>query len=117
MVCPQCSKGYDDSFKFCPNCGEQNPIAASPQQPAPQQPPPPVSLPQQQGGQPSAQSVSPESSRKQGETPASEIQVGDKCVAVNDIVIDGKAAFHKGNDIRIESVVPDPDKPGGYRYG
>jgi hypothetical protein len=28
MKCPKCSKEYDDSFKFCPECAESNPQVA-----------------------------------------------------------------------------------------
>lgn len=30
MKCSKCGMEYDDTFKFCPDCGEPNPIAASP---------------------------------------------------------------------------------------
>lgn len=46
-----------------------------------------------------------------------QFQVGDACLITHDVLIDGKTAFFKGNYISVESVVPDPDKPAGYRYG
>ena len=115
MNCPKCGADFEDSFKFCPNCAEPNPIAASPQQPPPQRPPPPVSLPPQQGTQPSAQSVSPEGPHQQVATPSSEIQVGGKCIAISNIVIDGRTAFCKGDYINVESINPNPAK-AGYKY-
>lgn len=35
MKCPKCGKSYDDSFKFCPECAEANPLLQeSPEKPA-----------------------------------------------------------------------------------
>lgn len=35
MKCPKCNQEYDDSFKFCPNCAEPNPIEARAEAPSP----------------------------------------------------------------------------------
>jgi len=49
MKCSKCGTDYDDSFKFCPNCTEPNPLMAVPQQ---NQEPPTTQPPIQQDSQP-----------------------------------------------------------------
>lgn len=62
MKCPKCGTNYEDSFKFCPNCGEAHPPVANIQ--PPQQPPiiqqPTVPSPPKQVSQPPAQAITPE---------------------------------------------------------
>src|SRR5450759_4647880 len=47
----------------------------------------------------------------------SDFKVGDECLAISDVSIDGKTVFYKGNYINIERVVRDPNEPNAYKYG
>ena len=52
MKCPKCGFEYEDSFKFCPNCSETNPLTMPPPTPPVTEPPvapepPPVEPPKE----------------------------------------------------------------------
>lgn len=45
----------------------------------------------------------------------SELSIEDKCVAKNDITIDGKTAFYRGNYIEVKDIEEDTERPD-YKY-
>lgn len=47
----------------------------------------------------------------------SQYQVGDDCLVIRDVVIDGRTAFYKGNYISISSVIPGAEETNKCRYG
>ena len=40
------------------------------------------------------------------------VKAGEECVVQKDVVIDGKTAFYRGNYVKVERIVPDPETTG-----
>lgn len=47
----------------------------------------------------------------------SQYQVGDDCLVTNDVVVDGRTAFYKGNYVSISSVIPGTGETEEFKYG
>lgn len=47
----------------------------------------------------------------------SQYQVGEDCLVIRNVVIDGRTAFYKGNYIIISSIIPDAEETNKCRYG
>ena len=43
------------------------------------------------------------------------IQIGDECIAIQDVWVDEERALYKGNYVKVEGIDPVPTRPGDQR--